>query len=605
MAKPDKPESAALSRTVVEVVRSGPHACKSPPVSGNLFTPGEVARVPGGQTRRGGSPLADGERGWRGGPFGVTRLRAYWLSNPGKVMLLATLLALALRLFTLSRPGYLTGITEYDDGVYIGGSVRMTEGQLPYLNFAFIQPPGILELMLPVAMIAKVTSTVKALALARLLTALASTACIPLAGNLVRYRGAVVTAVTCGVLAVYPPDIATAHTLLLEPWMNLCCLIAMNLAFRRGHLARPARLLWAGVALGFAGDIKFWAAFPAFVLLVICLLVSGDRVRRVRAYLVGLVLGFGVPAAPFLIATPLAFVRSTIFDQADRQGTAVSLGVRLANLTGLGDVYTPKGEFALDPGGNSMFATFSSANVDDSHSIGWLPLLVAIIIAAAIMIGYARQSRRLTSLATAAIAVVAISGSSEFFYHYPDFPAPWLALALGGAAGALAGHRTWSLIVVRVFALVIVLIAVLQVREMFPQRKYGTEAISHEIPVGACVVTDEASLTIGADRFTNLPPGCPDIVDSLASTLVLSHGVSIQGGASKMPAVVAQWKEWLGAADYVWLSPNGGSKNRIPWNNGTNELWLWFRAHFDTVGPDSSSTGQVYQRVGYVPPAGG
>ena len=61
----------------------------------------------------------------------------------------------------------------------------------------------------------------------------------------------------------------------------------------------------------------------------------------------------------------------------------------------------------------------------------------------------------------------------------------------------------------------------------------------------------------------------------------------------------------LGAADYVWLSPNGGSKNRIPWNNGTNELWLWFRAHFDTVGPDSSSTGQVYQRVGYVPPAGG
>ena len=191
-------------------------------MSGNLFTPGEVARVPGEQTRRGGSPEADGEQDRRGGfsSFG-SRLRAYWLSNPGKVMLIATALALALRLFTLSRPGYLTGITEYDDGVYIGGSVRMTEGQLPYLNFAFIQPPGILELMLPVALLAKLTTTVKALAVARLLTALASTACIPLAGNLVRYRGAMVTAVTCGVLAVYPPDLTTAHTLLLEPWMNL------------------------------------------------------------------------------------------------------------------------------------------------------------------------------------------------------------------------------------------------------------------------------------------------------------------------------------------------------------------------------------------------
>jgi alpha-1,2-mannosyltransferase len=579
-------------------------------VSGNLFTPGEVARVPGEQTRRGGSSQADGERGWRGGPFGAARLRAYWLSNPGKVMLLATLLAVALRLFTLSRSGYLTGITEYDDGVYIGGSVRMTEGQLPYLNFAFIQPPGILELMLPVAIIAKVTSTVKALALARLLTALASAAFIPLVGNLVRYRGAVVTTVACGVLAVYPPDISSAHTLLLEPWMNLFCLIAMNLAFRRGHLARPVMLGWAGIALGFAGDIKFWAAFPAFVLLMICLLVTKDRVRRVRDYLLGLVVGFGVPAAPFLIATPLSFVRSTILDQAARDGSPVALGVRLANLTGLIDVYTTKGKFTLNPGGGSMFAAFDSANVSDAHSIGWLPILVAVVVAAAIVIGYAVQSRRLTplewlSLATAVIAAAAITGYSAFFYHYADFPAPWLALALGGAAGALAGHRTWSLIVVRVFALVVVLIAVLQVREMFPLTAHGAEAIAHEIPAGACVITDETSLTVGADRFANLPPGCPDIVDSLGSTLVLSHGVSIQAGASKMPAVVAQWQQWLGKADYVWLSPGGGSKKRIPWDNGTNELWLWFKAHFVVVGPNSSSTGQVYRRVGYVPPVGG
>ena len=205
-------------------------------------------------------------------PFGAARLRAYWLTPPGVAIMIATAVAIGLRLFNLLRPGYLTGVTEYDDGVYLGGSLRLIEGHMPYKDFAFIQPPGILLLMTPVALVAKIFTTVKGLALARVLTVLASSACVPLAGNLVRYRGTVVTVVTCGVLAVYPGDITAAHTLLLEPWMNLVCLLAINAAFRRGHLARPGRLAWAGLALGFACSIKFWAAAPAAVLLVICLL---------------------------------------------------------------------------------------------------------------------------------------------------------------------------------------------------------------------------------------------------------------------------------------------------------------------------------------------
>jgi alpha-1,2-mannosyltransferase len=575
-------------------------------VSGNLSTPGDVASAPGRQARNGRSTEADGVRGrLQQSPFGGSRLRAYWLSDPGKVMLIATALALVIRLFTLTRPGFLTGITEYDDGVYIGGSIRMTEGQLPYLNFAFVQPPGILELMLPVALLAKVTSTVKALALARLLTALASTACIPLVGNLVRYRGAVVTAVACGVLAVYPPDITTAHTLLLEPWMNLFCLIAINLAFRRGHLARPVMLGWAGVALGFAGAIKFWAAAPALVLLVLCLVDQTDRGRRVRNYLIGLVVGFVVPSAPFLVTAPVTFLRSTIFDQAAREGSAVAFGVRMANLTGLIDVYSTKGKLMLDPGGNSMFAAGEQAGIGDAHSIGWLPILAAVVLIAALAVGYARQSRRLTqlewlSLATAFIAAVMITGYSAFFYHYADFPAPWLALALGGAAGALAGHRRWSLVVIRVFALLILLVTVLQIREMYPLSKSGAEALAAKIPVSACVVTDEASLTIAADRFAELPPGCPDIIDSLAATLVLSNGVSVQGGAQNMSAVVAQWQTWFSKADYVLLSPDRASRRRIPWTTGLSD---WFNVTFVKDGSYSPTFGQLYQRVGYVPPA--
>ena len=210
-------------------------------------TSGEVADArlpPGPGPGPSGSADGRGEAGLAG-----VRLFGHQLAPPGLVIVLATVLALALRLFTLTRPGFLTGVSEYDDGVYLGAAIRLTQGALPYRDFAFVQPPGMLLLMTPAALVARLTTTATALAFARVLTVLASTACVPLAGNLVRYRGALVTAVTCGILAVYPDDIAAAHTLLLEPWMNLCCLLAANAAFRRGSIARPARLAWSSTVL--------------------------------------------------------------------------------------------------------------------------------------------------------------------------------------------------------------------------------------------------------------------------------------------------------------------------------------------------------------------
>jgi alpha-1,2-mannosyltransferase len=559
-------------------------------VSGNLPSPGDVVSAPRLPERRTAAQQARG--------LG-TRLRAYWLTAPGKVTALATLLALAIRLFTLTRPGYLTGVTEYDDGVYLGATVRMIEGYMPYKDFALVQPPGILLLMTPVALIAKVTTTVKGLALARVLTALASTACVPLVGNLVRYRGTVVTLVACGVLAVYPGDISSSHTLLLEPWMNLFCLLAINAAFHRGSLARPRRLVWAGLALGFAGSIKFWAIAPAAVLFALCLLTADGRAARLRAYLPTLAAGFIIPVAPFLLAAPVTFLRSTITDQAVRDGGAsASSGVRLANITGLIDILNDKGQLSLNAGAHSMFATDAS-NLSESSTAGWLAVMLTAALVAVIAICYALQSRRLSqlewlSLITTVLATAAILYYSAFFYHYPDFPAPWLALTLGGAAGILAGHPAWRLAIIRGLAVVIVLIAALQIREMFPVRQSTAEVMAHRIPAGSCVVTDQVALTIAADRFTDLPPGCPVIVDSLADTLVLSNGVSVYAGADQMPQVVATWKSWFSKADYVWLSPDHQSQKRIPW---TPALSDWFNANFVKDGPYSAGIGQLYKRV--------
>jgi len=98
--------------------------------------------------------------------------------TPGAVMLVATALALSLRVFTLTRPGFLTQSTEYDDGVYLGAAIRASQGVLPYRSFAFVQPPGILLLMAPAALFSRWVSTVAGLGLARMLTMAASTACV-------------------------------------------------------------------------------------------------------------------------------------------------------------------------------------------------------------------------------------------------------------------------------------------------------------------------------------------------------------------------------------------------------------------------------------------
>jgi alpha-1,2-mannosyltransferase len=543
---------------------------------------------PGGSSRR----LGNSSR--RPGGLRPDALRAYWRSPQGIVILAATALALALRLYMLSRHGYLTGVTEYDDGVYLGGAIRLISGTLPYRGFAFVQPPGILLLMAPVAVIAKVSTATHAMAAARLLTVLASTACVPLVAHQVPYRGVFVTLVSCGILAVYPDDITTAHTLILEPWMNLLLLIGVCIAFRRGRLASPQRLLWAGVAIGFAGAVKYWAALPALVLLVVCLVTAGPRAWR---FAVGVVAGFAVPVLPFAVTGPGLFVRSTLFDQATRAGSSVPESLRLAHITGLIDVLNDKGQLTLHSGTHSLFVSGGTATVQTT-SAGWAPFILTALVIAVIGVGYAVRPGRPSPLewfvlASCAGAVVAVLSYSAFFYHYADFVAPWLAMSVGCAAGtlcsALASRPGARRSLIAVAGVLVLGLAVFQARELSGLRAPDIYADQAVIPAGSCVVTDEVSLTIAANRFSTRP-GCPAVLDSLATTLVDDNGISVQGGAKSSARTVAGWRWIFAHAQYVWLSSQSG--RRIPW---TNALTGWFDHRFKLLTVHGG-TGHVYKR---------
>jgi hypothetical protein len=132
-------------------------------------------------------------------------------------------------------------------------------------------------------------------------------------------------------------------------------------------------------------------------------------------------------------------------------------------------------------------------------------------------------------------------------------------------------------------------LAVFQARELSGLHTTSIYPDKAAIPDGSCVVTDEVSLTLAANRFST-QAGCPDVLDSLATTLVEDNGISVQGGAKASARAVSAWTWIFGHAQYVWLSSD--RSRRIPWTHG---LERWFARHFKRVQVHRG-LGQVYKR---------
>jgi len=510
------------------------------------------------------------------------------LTPVGWVIVATTALALGLRLWQLRSPGHLLGVTEYDDGVYLGAALRLVHGVLPYRDFVVVQPPGLILIMTPVAALAKWTGTAGAMAAGRILTACAGAAAVPLAGRLVRHRGILAVLITCGLLAVYPDAIAASVTVLQEPWLVLCCLAGALVVFDGDRLTGSwKRLAWGGAVFGFAGSIKVWAIFPVLVIVALAL----RHPRRAAVFAGGTAAGFLVPVLPFAAASPGTFYKGVIVAQVVRvDAVRASAWIRLASLTGLD---------SLSPVSNQAVLIASIA----------IPALVVLAFAGAWMVTRRRPpALDWFALATAALVVAAFMWPADFFYHYSDFLAPFLALCIGLPVARLAaGLQEAGWRPARdgragraVIAVTLAAIAAMSVSQVYHEGRARTSvhefaALQRVIPPGACVLTDEVSYTIAADRFLSSVPGCSPVVDGLGTDLALSHGRNGVTGAGRVPAVAAVWDQALRAAQYVWLSSQLDSveARRIAW---TPELRAYFSAHFRPVdGPGLPDN--LYRRV--------
>ncbi|HUY46265.1 MAG TPA: glycosyltransferase family 87 protein [Streptosporangiaceae bacterium] len=503
--------------------------------------------------------------------------RPGWLTPVNAAIAICTVLGLGLRLLLLSRPGYLTGVTEYDDGPYFGSAVDLVHGLLPYRGFILVQPPGITLLMLPAALLSKVTGTATAMAAGRLLTTLASTAGIFLVGLLIRHRGTLAVIVACGIVAVYPDGVLTARTVLVEPWLVLFCLIGALALFDADRLTGSGkRLFWGGVAFGFAGAVEVWAIFPVVVLAVMLL----PQVRRLGVFAGGVAAGFLVPVLPFAAAAPKRFYQSLYVAQvAPRAGsTRVPLGARLSNMLGIVNIHLPAHPLLV---------------------IDLATLVLVAVVAAAIAAAW-RISHRPPpaldwfALVACVVVVVMFLWPDQFHYHFTAFLVPFFGLSLALPAARLlevAGkgtawlpaaeaQRLWKPATAVAALAIAVLVMDQGSFESHLRLPLGPVApvVDRIIPRGACVATDQVSYLLMANRFFSDVPGCPRMLDGLGSDLAFSNGLKPGTGAGNVPAVEALWRSEFDHAQYVWLSYN--AYRRVAW---TPQLRAYFAANFVRV----------------------
>jgi hypothetical protein len=470
-----------------------------------------------------------------------------------------------LRFYQLARPGYLLGVTEYDDGVQFGDALRMVSGVIPYRDFVMVQPPGSTLLMAPIAALAKVTGSAWGLASARVLTAGADTACVALLGLLVRHRGAVAAGVACGIYAVYPDALVAAHTFMLEPWLNLFCLIGALLVFDGDRMTDGRRLAWGGAAFGFAATFKIWALVPLAVIGLLLL----QRPRRLAALAGGAAAGLAIPVLPFLAMAPGGMAKDVVISQFVRAGARHGPPLpRLSDLAG----------FSLFP-----------------HLPASVRVPVLLAIATAVPVGYmagclAAQRRPAALDWYAMIGVVAVIAMLLWPYgywsHYGAFAGPFIALVLALPAGLLrpatSGHQIVPALAVGLAAAVV--IAGVGLRQFAAETRLQastTLAASADklIPSGACVLTNDPSNAIGADRFTPDTLGCPSMVDAYGTLLAMTDGRKMSAPPQEVNSVRAVWRSAFSQARYVWLE--SGSQGQIPW---TPALYADFMRHFRLIG---------------------
>ncbi|GAA2752016.1 hypothetical protein [Amnibacterium kyonggiense] len=306
------------------------------------------------------------------------------------------LLGASLRFVALLRTGGPLGMGGYDDGVDYAAAAALVHGRLPYRSFLLLHPPGVVLAAAPFAAIGSVFGDRVGFVAARLAFEALGGLGAALAFVALRRFGPT-AAVTGGVLlAVLPTAVYAERSVLLEPLGSIGVLLAIVLL---GRGTTPGAVFAAGVAAGWAVDVKIWYVVPAVVLWL-----AGTRRRGWFA--AGAATAVLVVCGPFLAAAPVAMVREVVLDQMGRARVG-RVSRRITEIVGA---------IRIGP-------------IDAQLVAG---ALLALVLGALVVTALTAGAR-VFALLLAADLVVLLAAPS-WFPHYADLAAPAIALCVGVAA---------------------------------------------------------------------------------------------------------------------------------------------------------------------------
>lgn len=173
------------------------------------------------------------------------------------------------------------------------------------------------------------------------------------------------------------------------------------------------------------------------------------------------------------------------------------------------------------------------------------PLIVAVVFGSMAALSFIRQHEpaELDWFAVAAFAIISAAFllPPQFFYHFTAFLAPFLALAIALPVTRLLA-ATWpaatrpgslSRLSAAVTGALIVTMAIVQTgKEGRIHTKLSGRTVNvvrQLIPPGACLVTDQVSFSIAFDRFTSTRPGCPLLIDTIATNYAMTPAPCTSG----------------------------------------------------------------------------
>ena len=394
-------------------------------------------------------------------------------------------LAAAVTAYQLSRPGFLFGITP-DISAWLGGSIRLAHGAIPYRDFDLVQPPGFTLLASPFAFLSEWIGSRNALAVLRLCTPLLAAASVVLIGKVIRHRGPAALIVACGVMAFFPGEVYALHSGLLESVVDFFCLAGLALVFDGDSFAASRRrVLLGGVAFGIAGLVKAPAIVPVVVVAALCL---PEARRRLLPFLTGVVAGFGIPTLPFFLIAPGSLIRDIASPLSSiPEALRVPIPARLDQLTG-----------AAAFGGGAGLAIGAT-------------IVISLVVVAAFTLTRRRPSP-LEWFAIAATALMALSqlGPAYYFPNYAAFMAPFLGLLLAISVARLVGERL-PRVALGIASAGIGVLLFSQVVAVHNGNAHDIATlVDAVVPAGACTLSDAPSKLVTTNRFeANAPAATP------------------------------------------------------------------------------------------------